>query len=67
MAAWVRVRTPAEAAAREREGRGTLKREGEEDENFTGNWTNERGGKKLFGEEARKAGWANGVREKMGW
>jgi hypothetical protein len=34
VAAWVRGRTPAEAAAREREGRGTLKREGEEDENF---------------------------------
>jgi hypothetical protein len=47
----------AEVAAREREGRATSKREGEirGQEKCTTGLANEMGGKKMFGEEARKS------------
>ena len=56
VAAWVRGRTPAEAAAREREGRGTRKSEGEEDENFTGNGPMGGEGKNCLGKRREKLG-----------
>ena len=56
VAAWWRGRTPAEAAARDREGRGTRKREEEEDENFTGNGPMRGEGKNCLGKRREKLG-----------
>ena len=54
VAAWVRGRTPGEAAAREREGRGTLKREGEEDEYFSRDGPMREEGKNCLGKRREK-------------